>query len=86
MLFSKVELLCTYSSQTYYQTTDILKENHIQYESKVVNQQDASPIGCTRGHVGTLGINPQYERLYYIYVNKSDLEKATYLINNAGNQ
>lgn len=36
MLFSKAELLCTYSAQTYYQAIDVLREHHIEYSSKVI--------------------------------------------------
>ena len=83
MLFSKAELLCTFSSQSYYQTIDILNDNHIPYDSKVVNQQSSSSIGSTRGRVGSLGINQDCQYLYYIYVHKKDLEKAKYLTRRA---
>ncbi|MGN0205546.1 MAG: hypothetical protein ACI4BB_13435 [Coprococcus sp.] len=82
MIFAKAELLCTYSAQTYYQAIDILREHHIEYSSKVINQRDASVIGAGRGRTGSLGINPEAEHLYYIYVAKKDLEKSAYLINN----
>lgn len=83
MLFSKAKLLCTFSSQAYYRTIDILNDNHIPYDSKVVNQQDASSIGSTRGRVGSLGINQDCQYLYYIYVRNKDLEKAEHLTRQA---
>jgi hypothetical protein len=56
---------------------DIVALSGIRYDYKIMDHSSS-----TRGRFGNLGLNPNYEKQYYLYVHKKDYENAKYIINN----
>jgi hypothetical protein len=55
-----------------------LASNHIKYDYRVVSHSSRS-----RGRCGSLGIDMNYDKQYYVYVKRKDYERAKYLVDTA---
>ena len=67
------------SMQDFCKVRDLLSENHIQYDTRVVNQSDPYR-SRTQIRMVSPFVNQEYTSQYYVYVNKKDYEMATYLL------
>ncbi len=80
-IFNRAELIITYDMKRQADVRNILSANNIPYRIKTRNLT-AAGIGRanTRTRAGSFGINTDSSYEYKIYVRKSDLDKAKYLI------
>ena len=76
MIFSKRELITTFSMKEQAQVRELLHNNDIKYKCKIINRNSASPFGSSRARTGTLGQNMELTYEYIFSVNKKDYEKA----------
>lgn len=80
-LFSRKELVTTFSMAEQARICEILMANNIEYTVKTVNRKSPSPLAAgSRATTGTLGENLETELEYIFYVNKNDYEQAKQLI------
>ena len=56
------------------QTRQVLADNKIKYDYKVIS------MNGQRVHGGSFGINKEYENEYYIYVDKNQYDNAIHLL------
>ena len=75
MFWKYKEVFVGYSMQEFNRIRDILKANNIKDDYRIVNLGSNSRARC-----GAYGENPEYARMYYVYVHKSDYEQACALI------
>ena len=75
-LFNRRELLTTTSMEQQSNVRNILADNKIPYRVRVRNNAG----GMSRSRVVMPGMQTEYMYQYYIYVKKTDYEKAKYLI------
>lgn len=65
---------------------DILLKNKIQYKIKTISNEDSNFSIFTmffnsgRRAKGSYGVQSEYAKTYYLYVKKSDYDKAKYLL------
>lgn len=76
--FNRKEVYFGYSLDMYSKIRDILSENKISYDIKVLNN-----LGHTeRGRSGSFGMKQSHPYQYYIYVKSNDYDEATRLLKN----
>lgn len=79
-IFNRSEVLITYDMKRQAEVRSILANHKIDYQVKVMNLSSPSPFTADhRASIGTFGEKLMME--YKIYVKKTDLEEAIYLIN-----
>jgi len=78
-IFNRKELLVTNSMEQQSRVRDLLSENNISYNIKVINLSSGNGY---RGFRGSYGINQNLIYEYKIYVHKNDYNKAIKVINN----
>lgn len=76
-LFNKKEVYMGYSIEEVSKVINILIENNIEYEKKLINLLRSDERFTLR----RVGVNMNYNTQYIIYVKKCDYEKAEYIIN-----
>ena len=73
------------SMQDFCKVRDLLAENEIVYDYRIVDRNaSANTIGGrtpARGRINSPFVDQECTSQYYIYVNKKDYERAAYLIN-----
>ncbi|HIV19980.1 MAG TPA: hypothetical protein IAC82_11840 [Candidatus Merdivicinus intestinigallinarum] len=80
-IFTRKELIATFSMAEQAKIRGILSANNIAYTIKTVNRKSPSPISAgSRAAAGTLGENLQAELEYIFYVSKEQYEEAKHLI------
>ena len=83
-LLNRKELFISYEMKKQADIRNLLTANGIDYQVKVVNRKNPSPLGGNdRARTGTFGENLEAEYQYIIYVAKEDYEKAKHLSNQA---
>lgn len=76
-MLNRKELISTFDMRVQSEIRDILVQNHIDYQIKVVNRKSAPPIGPgVRAYTGTLGGRLEFEDEYIIYVKKEEYDAA----------
>lgn len=70
--WNRIEIYCGYSLKEFSDLRTSLASNGIRYDYKMINRNKS------RARVGTLGQNPHYDTLYYLYVHRKDYECAMY--------
>lgn len=76
-LFNKKEVYMGYSIEEVSKVINILTENNIEYEKKLINLLRSDEKFTLR----RVGVNMDYTTQYIVYVKKCDYEKAEYIIN-----
>ena len=80
-IFTRKELLVTFSMEEQNRVCSILAANGIDYQVKTVNPSARSYVGGSgRGRTGSFGIDYDAAYQYYIYVHSKDYERAKHLI------
>ena len=80
-VFSRRELLTTFSMEEQNRVRDILAQNHIDYRVKTVNPSARSTFGSSgRARTGSFGIDMDCTYQYSIYVHKKDYALAQSLL------
>mgnify|MGYP005763498059 CR=1 FL=1 len=80
-VFTRKELISTFSMTEQAKIREILSANNIEYTMKTVNRKSPSPMAAgSRATTGTLGENLQAELEYIFYVRKGQYENAKSLI------
>ena len=80
-VFTRKELISTFSMTEQAKIREILSANNIEYTMKTVNRKSPSPMAAgSRATTGTLGENLQAELEYIFYVRKVQYENAKSLI------
>lgn len=72
-IFNRKELLITKDNDLQIKVRNILSENNIPYDLKIVNFRH-------RGRLGSVGENQNAACLYKIFVRNKDYKEAEYLI------
>jgi len=75
LFFNSEEVYIGYSLDELLKVRDCLAMENIKYKYKVVSHSSHS-----RGKFGSLGLNPNYEKQYYVYVKSNDYNRAKYLV------
>ena len=76
-VFNRKELYMTYDMNILASVRNLLASHNIDYDYKLVDRKSSSPIVAgTRARTGTAFEKCDVEIQYYIYVHKSDYEKA----------
>lgn len=81
MMFGKKEVFMTNQADQYVKAKQALAQLGIQYDLKTFNA--AAQGRKDRNLLGRAGSKPEFEVFYYLYVKKSDEEKARYAIREA---
>lgn len=77
MIWSRKEVFVGNSSQRFDEVRNKLSSNRIKYDYKIVDSTSPSYLGSSnRARTGTYGVNMDYTKTYYIYVHKTDYDKA----------
>lgn len=77
------ELYCGNSSAQFSEIRTALNNNNIKYSYKIARHDDMPPFrSSARNVLGSIGEISSVATMYYIYVYKSDFEKATHIIRN----
>ena len=79
-IFNRKEVMNTFSMKQQSDVRSILGINKIDYKTKIVNIGGSNNYGAVRGQFGSLGVDEDYSREYYIYVHKKDYENAKFII------
>ena len=79
--WNRKKIFCGHSLEKLSIIREILSVNKIKYEYKVVNHNSGSLFTSRRAVTGTMGEEPKYMNIYYLYVNKNDYDKSVALIN-----
>lgn len=80
-LFNREEVYIGFSMKDAQIVMDILKENGIQYQYKVINlSQKWTERGIPRNTSGNIGTNRESHIEHIVYVKKENLEEADFLI------
>ena len=77
--WQKREVYVGFSLDIFNQQREKLNASGIRYDYRVVDLQSGT-FG-RRGARGSYGINHQYTKQYYLYVDKKDYENAVYTLN-----
>lgn len=77
MFWNRKEVFFGSSMQQFGEVRDILANNHIKYDYKVLNHNNSAGRA---GH-GSIGLNMDYAYQYYVYVHYKDYELARTLLN-----
>lgn len=76
-VFNRKELYMTYDMNILANVRNLLASHNIDYDYKSIDRKNPSPIAAgTRARTGTAFEKRDIEIQYYIYVHKSDYEKA----------
>ena len=76
-IFNRKELFLTSSLGELEKIKSKLEQHHIEYCIRTIDQETASVCGRNRrAAFGSLGMNSNATKLYYIYVRKNDLNEA----------
>lgn len=78
-LFNSEEVYTGYSLDELAMVRDCLAAEKIKYKYRVINLSGSTSRGRARSYGGSIN----YERQYYVKVQKKDSEKAKYLVNKA---
>lgn len=78
-LFNSEDVYIGYSLDELAKVRECLAVENIKYKYRIVNLSGST----NRGRVGSYGGNKNYERQYYVSVQKKDSEKAKYVVNKA---
>jgi hypothetical protein len=81
-IFNRRELLITFDIQRQAEVRSLLAQNKIAYSTKVISINGPSIFGGSRARTGNFGIRSDYQYEYKVFVNKSDFDLATAIINN----
>lgn len=80
-LFNREEVYIGFSMKDAHKVMDILKENRIKYQYKVINlSQKWTERGIPRNTSGSIGTNREYNIEHIVYVKNENLEEADFLI------
>ncbi len=80
-IFNRKELISTYDMKKQVEVRDLLNQFKIPYSINVINRKSPSIFGAgSRARTGTFGENLKLE-YQYIFVRKTDYEKAYAVIN-----
>ena len=80
-IFNRREVLSTFDMKKQSEARQLLAQNGIDYDIKVINRKSPSPFSAgSRAYTGTFGERLEFEYEYTIYVKKSDYDKASYLL------
>ena len=80
-IFNRAELSVTFRLEEQSRIRQILADHKIDYYVKTINRDSPSPFSAgSRSRTGSFGMNPDMMYEYKIYVRKSDLDKARFLI------
>lgn len=77
-LFNSEEVYLGYSLEELSKVRECLAMEGIKYKYKVVSHSSHS-----RGRYGSMGLNMNYEKQYYVYVKNVDYERSKYLVERA---
>ena len=80
-IFNRKEVYNGFSMEQCSNIRDILSVNKIKYDYNCVSSSNNAWFNSDRASVGSLGENPDYAYMYYVYVHKKDYDQACYLIN-----
>lgn len=81
MIWNRKEVFVGNSLQRFNEVRYILSSNGIKYDYRVVDSTSPSYFGSSsRARTGTLGINMDLAKTYYLYVHKNDYDSAQALI------
>lgn len=81
MIWNRKEVFVGNSLQRFNEVRYILSSNGIKYDYRVVDSTSPSYFGSSsRARTGTLGINMDLAKTYYLYVHKNDYDSAHALI------
>ena len=78
--WNRKEIYTTLSFNDFAKAKEMLQINRINYDYKVVDQSGANMFESRRRQFGSLGLNADVIKQYYLYVHKNDYEKAGYLL------
>ncbi len=81
MKLLRKELTIVRSMRDAIEIVNILKENGIKSRYSL-NSRNSTWLGrgTTRTYFASIGVNDNYDTLYYIYVNKDDFDEAFYIL------
>lgn len=81
MLFwNRVEIYCGYSLRDFSELRDCLNTKGISYDYKLINGSN------NRTRFGSLGLNPKFKTMYYLYVHRKDYDQAMFITSNRNNK
>lgn len=81
MVWNRKEVFVGNSLQRFNEVRYILSSNGIKYDYRVVDSTSPSYFGSSsRARTGTLGVNMDLAKTYYLYVHKNDYDSAQALI------
>lgn len=80
--FTRQEVYVGCSFQDFSKTRTFLEQHGIPCDYRVVDhsQEWSGRGGTMRSQFGSAGVNPAFEKVYYLYVKKADYELAVHLI------
>ncbi|MEH7237636.1 hypothetical protein V7097_15785 [Bacillus sp. JJ1562] len=82
MFLNKEDVYIGYWMEELSKVRDLLESKGIKYSYKVINSSGKMlGRGTTRGNIGSIGINHNYEKQYVVSVREKDSEAAKYWIN-----
>jgi hypothetical protein len=76
--FNWKEVYIGFSLEELSKVRECLAMDHLKYDYRVVSHSSRS-----RGRFGSLGIDMNYDKQYYVYVKRKDYERAKYLVDMA---
>lgn len=77
MIWNRKELFVGNAMQRFNEIRYALAANKIDYTYRIVNSATPTMFGVSnQSRNGTFGVNMDYTRTYYLYVNKRDYDKA----------
>lgn len=82
-IFNRKELISTFNIGIQAAVRDVLSNNHIDYQIKVIGRQSSAFMAggkMTGTFTGRYGENTNCSTEYTFYVKKSDYDKAAYLL------
>lgn len=81
MIWNRKEVFVGQSSKACNEVRYLFFSNGIKYKYKIVDSTSPSYFGSSnRASTGTYGVNMDYAKTYYIYVNKRDYYNAQALL------
>lgn len=81
MFWNRREVYIGFSMKKFSEVRDILSDNNIKYDYKIVNHMTSTAFDSSRTRYGSSGMNSEFQNEYYIYVHKNDYEFAYAKIN-----
>ncbi|MDF2883568.1 MAG: hypothetical protein K0R54_4125 [Clostridiaceae bacterium] len=82
MFWNRKEVFMGYSLHKLREVRDILYENKIKYDYRIVNPKGPYLFSSRRARIGTYGEKKEYSPTYYVYVHKNDYEYAYEVLKN----